>query len=229
MELYNNSDFSPDDMYKGPPEMEAGQLLYVRVSLVGAPNDGFGRLAVPTCWATHTEYPEPQLHVFFQDGCILDSTLHFLMHNGASSEVRFAVEMFRFLDPELSDVYLHCHVQVCLPHLNDADCELECASRRKRKRKSRASDGAFAGTISLGPIHRLLDRMEVGQQQSVAPWAAAYFVLSAAATCTASLLLVGLVLFTTKLIRRLSRPRFQSLNPWDVTQSPAEHFALGNL
>uniref|UniRef100_A0A8C4QQ72 ZP domain-containing protein n=1 Tax=Eptatretus burgeri TaxID=7764 RepID=A0A8C4QQ72_EPTBU len=227
MELYNNSDFSLDDMYKGPPEIEAGQLLYVRISLVGAPNDGFGRLAVPTCWATHTEYPEPQLHVFFQDGCILDSTLHFLMHNGASSEVRFAVEMFRFLDPQLADVYLHCHVQVCLPQLNDADCELECESRRKRK--SRAIDGALAGTVSLGPIHRFLHQMEVVHQQSVAPWAVAYFVISATITCTVLLLLVGIIFLTTKLVRWLSQPRFQSLNLWDVTRSPGERFALGNL
>uniref|UniRef100_A0A3P9JSZ6 ZP domain-containing protein n=1 Tax=Oryzias latipes TaxID=8090 RepID=A0A3P9JSZ6_ORYLA len=68
------------------------------------------KLIINKCWATSTQDPEVKSHLYLLS-CALNSYTQVLM-NGNSTTSRVAVRIFSFVN--LTVVYLHCQVQLCI-------------------------------------------------------------------------------------------------------------------
>ncbi|XP_077403819.1 uromodulin-like 1 isoform X2 [Vanacampus margaritifer] len=84
------------------------------------------KVVIYSCWATPTQNPlDNKRFVFLDNRCALNVYTDVLM-NGNSSKSRVSVQIFSFVDVSL--IYLHCHVQICLQIGSDT-CVPDCVQR----------------------------------------------------------------------------------------------------
>ncbi|XP_023818675.1 uromodulin-like 1 [Oryzias latipes] len=120
------------------------------------------KLIINKCWATSTQDPEGgHSYTFLENSCALNSYTQVLM-NGNSTTSRVAVRIFSFVN--LTVVYLHCQVQLCI-EMGSNTCTADCLQRTARTAKTVGR--AFG---SSGPL--LKSDEELGMETLDTPYVA---------------------------------------------------------
>ncbi|KAM4643287.1 uromodulin-like [Amazona ochrocephala] len=124
--------------------------LYVLLKIEGQHQLKYFLLSVEDCWATPSADPYQDVqHKLIEKGCPHDETVTYLNIFGDKTTAKFSFQMFQFVG--YPEVFLHCHVQLCLPN-GPEPCAKQCPRHRWSKR-ALAND--YSKIVSYGPIHLL--------------------------------------------------------------------------
>ncbi|KFW63549.1 Pancreatic secretory granule membrane major glycoprotein GP2, partial [Pygoscelis adeliae] len=131
-------------LYKTPSYLQPYHLPTTGIPLK------YFRLSVEDCWATPSADPYQDVrHKLIEKGCPHDETVTYLNAIGESTTAKFSFQMFQFVG--YPEVFLHCHVRLCLPDSPDP-CAKQCPGRWRSKR---APADDYNKIVSYGPIHLL--------------------------------------------------------------------------
>uniref|UniRef100_A0A3B3E2L8 ZP domain-containing protein n=2 Tax=Oryzias melastigma TaxID=30732 RepID=A0A3B3E2L8_ORYME len=137
LQLMNSSALLPPN-HRLPSQQE----LVLEVSLNRTSEEI--RPIMKKCWATSTPDPEGDpSYTFLENSCALNSYTQVLT-NGNSTSSRVSVRIFSFVN--LTVVYLHCQVQLCIERGSDT-CTADCPQRTARTAKT-----VGRGFGSSGPL-----------------------------------------------------------------------------
>ncbi|XP_051972779.1 uromodulin-like 1 [Xyrauchen texanus] len=106
------------------------------------------KVVISKCWATSSSdsLQQPN-YVFLDNGCPLPNTCTTVLQNGNDTVSLLSVRIFSCVN--LSVIYLHCHIQICVENL-DNTCTPSCMERTVR-----SSEPVGATEASFGPLHRI--------------------------------------------------------------------------
>ncbi|KAG8143882.1 hypothetical protein E2320_001029, partial [Naja naja] len=114
-----------------PLSLLMSDTLYVLLQIEGQDQVKYFFLSVEDCWGTPTNDPD-------------DSTKHYLIMKGTVA--KFSFQMFQFKN--LSEVFLHCQVRLCIP-ANQEPCVKQCPIKQRNKRQL---EDDYMKVVSYGPI-----------------------------------------------------------------------------
>jgi hypothetical protein len=121
-------------------------MIYAGVSL----QNGADNLVMRNekCWATPSADPnDSEQYVFIDDFCPQREHVLKVLKNGQDKSAQFQIESFTFVGHDEQAVYFHCHAVVCNTEIEN--CEMDCSSERKRRRRS---TGPNKSALRVGPI-----------------------------------------------------------------------------
>ncbi|RVE63466.1 hypothetical protein OJAV_G00136470 [Oryzias javanicus] len=137
LQLMNSSALLPPNH-----RLSSQQETVLEVSL-DSPSEEI-RPIIKKCWATSTPDPEGEpSYTFLENSCALNSYTQVLT-NGNSATSRVSVRIFSFVN--LTAVYLHCQVQLCIETGSDT-CTADCPQRTARTAKTVATALRSSGPL----------------------------------------------------------------------------------
>uniref|UniRef100_A0A670YFX3 ZP domain-containing protein n=1 Tax=Pseudonaja textilis TaxID=8673 RepID=A0A670YFX3_PSETE len=147
MALYESDSFKKPYSQQ-PLSLLMSDTLYVLLQIEGQDQVKYFFLSVEDCWGTPTSDPDDRQlkEVLISSRCPRDKTLEFLNVIGTSTVAKFSFQMFRFKN--LSEVFLHCQVRLCIP-ANQEPCVKQCPIKQRNKRHL---EDDYMKVVSYGPI-----------------------------------------------------------------------------
>ncbi|KAM3828830.1 uromodulin-like [Vipera latastei] len=146
MGLYESASFQKPYSQQ-PLSLLMSDTLYVLLQIEGQDQVKYFFLSVEDCWGTPTNDPDDSTkHYLIMKGCPRDKTLEFLNAIGTSTVAKFSFQMFQFKN--LSEVFLHCKVRLCIP-ANQEPCAKQCPIKQRNKRHL---EDEYMKVVSYGPV-----------------------------------------------------------------------------
>ncbi|KAK9392918.1 uromodulin-like [Crotalus adamanteus] len=146
MGLYESAGFQKPYSQQ-PLSLLMSDTLYVLLQIEGQDQVKYFFLSVEDCWGTPTNDPDDSTkHYLIMKGCPRDKTLEFLNAIGTSTVAKFSFQMFQFKN--LSEVFLHCKVRLCIP-ANQEPCAKQCPIKQRNKRHL---EDEYMKVVSYGPV-----------------------------------------------------------------------------
>uniref|UniRef100_A0A3B3B636 ZP domain-containing protein n=1 Tax=Oryzias melastigma TaxID=30732 RepID=A0A3B3B636_ORYME len=137
------SDAAHTQLLDPKSDVRLNQKIWIVLETEGLDKDVVS-VVTDSCWATsgNSSSSTPRYDLI-RDGCAnaQDGTVS-VMGNGEGTSNSFSFNMFEFSGKEPSEVYLHCHLQLCVK--KNTNCVPGCSAGGRRRRSLRYRRGAPA-------------------------------------------------------------------------------------